>query len=89
MAHTKKELFTIAQAANACNVSRSTLLRMEEEGLLTPALHEDGKYRYYCKSVPLPEEMRDKDIRTTYPKGSFTDGKLVRRGKKSFMKVKA
>ena len=47
MAHTKKELFTIAQAANACNVSRSTLLRMEEEGLLTPALHEDGKYRYY------------------------------------------
>ncbi len=47
MAHTKKELFTIAQAANACNISRSTLLRMEDEGLLVPALHEDGKYRYY------------------------------------------
>ena len=29
------------------------------------------------------------DIRTTYPKGSFTDGKLIRRGKKNFMKVKA
>ena len=27
-----------------------------------------GKYLYYCKSVPLPEEMRDEDIRTTYPK---------------------
>ena len=23
---------------------------------------------YYCKSVPLPEELRDKDIRDTYPK---------------------
>ena len=43
----KEELFTIAQAANACSVSRSTLLRMEDEGLLTPALHEEGKYRYY------------------------------------------
>ena len=43
----KENLFTIAQAANACSVSRSTLLRMENEGLLLPALHEEGKYRYY------------------------------------------
>lgn len=42
-----KKLFTIAQAANACSVSRSTLLRMEEEGLLKPARHNDGRYRYY------------------------------------------
>lgn len=42
-----KKLFTIAQAANACSVSRSTLLRMEEEGLLKPARHSDGRYRYY------------------------------------------
>ena len=47
MARTKKELFSIAQAANACSISRSTLLRMEEDGLLAPALHEEGKYRYY------------------------------------------
>ena len=33
-----------------------------------PTWSSDGKYLYYCKSVPLPEEMRDKDIRTTYPK---------------------
>jgi hypothetical protein len=33
-----------------------------------PTWSPDGKYLYYCKSVPLPEEMRDKDIRTTYPK---------------------
>ena len=43
----KETLFTIAQAANACSISRSTLLRMEDEGLLAPALHEDGGYRYY------------------------------------------
>ena len=33
-----------------------------------PTWSPDGKYLYYCKSVPLPEEMRDEDIRTTYPK---------------------
>ena len=33
-----------------------------------PTWSPDGKYLYYCKSVPLPEEMRDKDIRTFYPK---------------------
>ena len=33
-----------------------------------PTWSPDGKYLYYGKSVPLPEEMKDKDIRTTYPK---------------------
>lgn len=33
-----------------------------------PAWSPDGKYLYYCKSVPLPEEMKGQDIRTTYPK---------------------
>ena len=33
-----------------------------------PTWSPDGKYLYYCKSVPLPEDMRDKDIRTFYPK---------------------
>ena len=33
-----------------------------------PTWSPDGNYLYYCKSVPLPEELRDKDIRTTYPK---------------------
>ena len=36
-----------------------------------PTWSSDGKYLYYCKSVPLPEEMRDKDIRTTYPKVQY------------------
>ena len=36
-----------------------------------PTWSPDGKYLYYCKSVPLPEEMRDKDIRTTYSKVQY------------------
>lgn len=36
-----------------------------------PSWSPDGKYLYYCKSVPLPEEMRDKDIRTTYQKVQY------------------
>lgn len=36
-----------------------------------PTWSPDGNYLYYCKSVPLPEEMRDKDIRTTYPKVQY------------------
>lgn len=33
-----------------------------------PTWSPDGKYLYYCKSVPLPEEMKDKDIRASYQK---------------------
>ena len=33
-----------------------------------PTWSPDGKYLYYCKSVPLPEGMDSKDIRTSYPK---------------------
>ena len=41
-------LFRIAQAANACGLSRSTILRMEESGLLTPAYIEpESGRRYY------------------------------------------
>ena len=36
-----------------------------------PTWSPDGKYLYYCKSVPLPEEMADQDIRTTYPKVQY------------------
>ncbi|MCM1039057.1 MAG: MerR family transcriptional regulator [Ruminococcus sp.] len=41
-------LFTIRQAAHACNISRSSLIRLEEKGLLTPAyIDAKSKYRYY------------------------------------------
>lgn len=43
-----KKLFQITEAAHACGISRSTLMRMEEKGLLTPAYiaPESGR-RYY------------------------------------------
>lgn len=36
-----------------------------------PTWSPDGKYLYYCKSVPLPEEMKGMDITTTYPKVQY------------------
>lgn len=35
-----KELYTVGQIADACGVSRSTLLRLEDEGLLIPTIHD-------------------------------------------------
>ena len=44
----EKELFQITEAARVCGLSRSTLLRMEEKGLLTPAyIAPDSGRRYY------------------------------------------
>lgn len=41
-------LFSIRQAARACSLSRSSLIRLEERGLLTPAYTDTGTgYRYY------------------------------------------
>ena len=36
-----------------------------------PTWSPDGKYLYYCKSVPLPEELRGKDIRSTFEKVQY------------------
>ena len=36
-----------------------------------PTWSPDGKYLYYCKSVPLPEELQGQDIRTTYQKVQY------------------
>ena len=41
-------LFSIRQAAHACGLSRSSLIRLEEKGLLTPACTDaENGYRYY------------------------------------------
>ena len=43
-----KTLFQITEAARACGLSRSTLMRVEERGLLTPAYTApDSGRRYY------------------------------------------
>lgn len=48
MENQKKSLFQITEAARACGLSRSTLMRMEEKGLLTPAyIAPDSGRRYY------------------------------------------
>ncbi len=43
----KKRLFQISEAARACGVSRSTLMRLEENGLLKPAYIAEGSGRRY------------------------------------------
>ena len=43
-----KKLFQITEAAHACGLSRSTLMRMEEKGMLTPAfIAPNSGRRYY------------------------------------------
>jgi len=50
---TPEGLFSINTLAKTCNISRATILRMEQDGLLNPAyINEDNSYRYYdCKSI--------------------------------------
>ena len=48
--HDSKErrTFSVREMAHACGVSRSTLLRMAEDGFLTPyRIDPDSGYRYY------------------------------------------
>lgn len=48
MAENTKQFFQITEAARACGLSRSTLMRMEERGLLTPVFTApDSGRRYY------------------------------------------
>lgn len=43
-----KKLFTVGQVCKCCGISRSTVLRMEDRGLLSPAhIDENTGYRYY------------------------------------------
>ena len=43
-----ENLFKIGQITNACSISRATLLRLEEDGLITPARKDPASgYRYY------------------------------------------
>lgn len=46
-------LFTIGQLARACNISRATILRFEEDGLLEPEyINSESGYRYYsCNNM--------------------------------------
>lgn len=44
----EKEYLTINQLAKACSTSRASILRMEQDGILTPAyINPQNGYRYY------------------------------------------
>lgn len=67
----KIEVFDLASDLILYDVETDSVQVVSNDSTLLevyPTWSPDGKYLYYCKSVPLPEEMRDKDIRTTYPK---------------------
>ena len=67
----KVEVFDTASDLILYDVQTDSVSIVSNDSILLevfPTWSPDGKYLYYCKSVPLPEEMRDKDIRTTYPK---------------------
>ncbi len=43
-----RQLFTVKEFSHACGVSRTSLIRMEESGFLTPCrIDADTGYRYY------------------------------------------
>ncbi len=67
----KIEVYDLASDLILYDVETDSVSIVSNDSILLevyPTWSPDGKYLYYCKSVPLPEEMRDKDIRTTYPK---------------------
>ena len=67
----KTEVYDLASDLILYDVETDSVSIVSNDSTLLevyPTWSPDGKYLYYCKSVPLPEEMRDKDIRTTYQK---------------------
>ena len=60
-----KKLFQITEAAHACGLSRSTLMRMEKKGLLTPAYiaAESGRRYYDNHDVARILEVAAGDVR--------------------------
>ena len=67
----KIEVYDLASDLILYDVEKDSVSVVSNDSTLLevyPTWSPDGKYLYYCKSVPLPEEMNGKDIRTTYPK---------------------
>ena len=67
----KIEVYDLASDMILYDVETDSVSIVSNESTLLevyPTWSPDGKYLYYCKSVPLPEEMEGQDIRTTYAK---------------------
>ena len=79
MEQDKKALFQITEAARACGLSRSTLLRMEEKGLLSPAyIAPDSGRRYYdnhnVARIMQIEKLKAMGLGTEEIAGYFASG---------------
>ena len=67
----KIEVYDLASDMILYDVTTDSVTVVSNDSTLLevyPTWSPDGKYLYYCKSVPLPEEMEGQDIRTTYAK---------------------
>lgn len=72
--HNKIEVYDEASDLILYDIEKDSVSVISADSTLLevyPTWSPDGKYLYYCKTVPLPEEMRGKDIRTTYPKVQY------------------
>ena len=98
MKNNEKFLFQISEAARACGVSRSTLMRMEEKGLLAPAyIAPDSGRRYYdnhnVARVLQIEKLKVMGLGTEEIAGYFAHGgevtlaRLARKGGKYRMTI--
>ena len=58
-------LYDVATDSVSIICNDSTLLEV------FPTWSPDGRYLYYCKSVPLPEELRGEDISATWSKVQY------------------
>ena len=75
--HTNKiEVYDLASDMILYDVEKDSVSIVSNDPELLevyPTWSPDGKYLYYCKSVPLPEELQGEgnDIRTTYQKVQY------------------
>lgn len=72
--HNKIEVYDLASDLIVYDIATDTVIVVSEDPELLevyPTWSPDGQYLYYCKTVPLPEEMQGQDIRTTYQKVQY------------------
>lgn len=72
--HNKIEVYDLASDMILYDVEKDSVSIVSNDPDLLecyPTWSPAGDYLYYCKTVPLPEEMRDTDIRGNYKKVQY------------------
>ena len=70
----KVEVFDTASDLILYDVATDSVCIISNDSILLevfPTWSPDGRYLYYCKSVPLPEELRGEDISATWSKVQY------------------